>query len=432
MRRQNQRCSLIGSNRSLSAYSLRWAAYQRVKVINRCTLYRLVRTLLLALFLCGCWLVNNHDGSGTASAFARSLNGEAQPDVIGGQVWKDINWDGVQQLSDPFIPYTVVALYRNEEAQGQVAAQTSTLTATPLLTATTTITGWYQFRGLEAGLYYLEFMTSGSMAPTWSNVGVNEATDSDIVNSSADLKGRYAPIIITNTGHTVDIDAGFVAAAEMTVYVYEDVNQDQKRQMDELAVPGAMVLLYATLDNTATRNEIDRTVVDNKGAAKFVDLRPGQYSVEVWPPEGYLASQRNQLATVSLPPGAISRVEAAVFHVPNVVDLVSFKIEQQERSLRVRWVTAAEQKTYGYRLVRQAAGAAAETPEFTSALIPSQGSFGGVYEMELPYNPTDDAPSEPLVFWLVEYEINGNQNRYGPFAVASSLSTRLFLPLIVQ
>lgn len=402
-------------------------------IYSQCQLrsMRWVRAGLIALLLCGGWFVGARSNGGVA-AFAATFTSEMQLGTIEGQVWKDTNWDGVQQLSDPFIPYTIVTLYRSEEMQGPGTAQPPTLTATPLLTTTTTITGWYQFRGLEVGAYYLGFMTPGSMAPTRDNVGADEATDSDIVNSNATLKGRYGPFMIANTGRTLEIDAGFVAAAQSTIYVYEDINRDQKRQVDEPAVPGAIVLLYTTLENIATRYEIDRTVVDNKGAAKFVDLRPGQYSMEVWPPEGYLVSQRNQLTDLSLQPGANSRIEAAVYRVPNAIDLVSFIVKRQNGALYVRWVTAAEQYTYGYRLVQQDTVAAADAVQFTSELIPSQGSWGGVYEMELSDNQVYDAPDETLIFWLVEYEITGNQNRYGPFSVTSSPSTWLFLPLIVQ
>ncbi len=57
-----------------------------------------------------------------------------------------------------------------------------------------------------------------------------------------------------------------------------------------------------------------------------------------------------------------------------------------------RWTTSAEYNTCGYRLLRQDAALAADWVLLTPDLIPSQGSFGGTYEMPFAYNAGYDAP----------------------------------------
>lgn len=394
--------------------------------------YQLARALFHCLLVYGCWLLGNSDHHWAHSSVAAAPNQEPQQDVIVGQVWKDMNWNGVQQIGDPFIPYVLVTLYRLAPAPEQPVTQGSTLTATPLLTTTTTITGWYQFTNLAAGSYYLDFVTPGRMTPTWSDQGADETTDSDIVATGVGLAGRSAPITLANTGQIVNIDAGFVATAQLTVYVYEDTNHDQKRQMGESALMGAVVVLSTSPENATARKEISRLVVDDKGAAKFADLAPGRYTIEVWPPDGYTVHGVDALTRLTVQPGTTLRMEAPILLAPKLVDLVNFTAEVKENALVVRWLTAAEQETYGYRLLRQARVAAADTVHFMSDLIPSQGIFGGAYELQLAYNPVYDAPYETMIFWLIEYEVNGAQNRYGPISVAPPLATRSFLPLITR
>ncbi len=163
-----------------------------------------------------------------ASHRTTALDNPAQRDTISGQVWKDLNWDGLRQLSDPFIPNTLVSLY---PLQGNEPP--SPLTMTPLLTTTTTITGWYQFTELAPGAYFLDFLTPGAMFPTLDNQGdtqgTDEAIDSDIVYAGEGFIGRYAPLVVMHRGLTFDVDAGFVSSAQVTAYIYEYVNQDNER-----------------------------------------------------------------------------------------------------------------------------------------------------------------------------------------------------------
>lgn len=337
--------------------------------------------------------------------------------MIEGQVWKDGNSDGLYQLDEPFLPYTVVALYTLLPAQHQTP-----INGTPLLTTTTTITGSYAFPGLPPGTYVLEFTTRGSMYPTLPNHGGDETKDSDVFITDVVAHGRSAAITIDNQGQRWLIDAGFVPAAQATIYVYDDTNRDNNRQMSEPVIAGAVVILH----DSAGR-EVRRQVVDQKGAALFPDLLPGDYAATVWPPEGY-ADDPRATVVVSLAPGAIVRLSAPVAAAPKAVVLTTFTVHVEEQQLVIRWLTALEQRTYGYRLLRRSDVAAATLQQLTTDLIPSQGTQGGFYEVRLPYLPAYDGSIATTEFWLVEYEITGKENTYGPFYAAPLLKTRTFLP----
>ncbi len=340
--------------------------------------------------------------------------------VIAGRVWKDANGDGIYQLEEPFLPYTVVELY----LLTATSASTQQINATALLTTTTSITGSYAFRGLAPATYLAEFSTRGSMYPTSPDQGADESRDSDVFSTGLVTYGRSAPVILDHGNQQQVIDAGFVQAAQATVYVYDDTNRDNNRQLNEPVVLGAVVIL----SNNAGR-EVGRQVVDQRGAAFFPDLPPGDYAVTVWPPEGYSDDPRAAVV-LSLASGATARLSAPVAAAPKVIELAAFTVAVENNELVVRWVTVFEQQTYGYRLLRKSDVSAAATEAMTAEIITSKGTQGGVYEVRLPYRPAYDGPATAMEFWLAEYEVTGKENHYGPFYVTLPLTQKAFLPLV--
>jgi len=340
--------------------------------------------------------------------------------IIEGRVWKDANSDGLYQLEEPFLPYTVVELYLLVSAQ----AQDPQISTTPLLTTTTTITGSYAFHGLTPGSYVLEFVTLGSMYPTTPKQGADEAKDSDVFSIDKVAHARSAALSLAAPGQRQRIDAGFVSSAQATIYVYDDTNGDNNRQIGEPVILGAVVILH-----DSTGREVNRQVVDQRGAVLFADLPPGDYAITVWPPEGYSDDPRAAVA-LALSPGANIRLSAPVAAAPKVIDLSAFTIMVEKSELVIRWVTAAEQQTYGYRLLRHNDITAAAIEQLTTNMIASKGTQGGSYEVRVPYRPVYDGPATAMKFWLIEYEISGKENRYGPFYVTLPLPQKAFLPLV--
>jgi hypothetical protein len=107
---------------------------------------------------------------------------------IGNFVWHDLDHDGRQESGEPGLSGVKVNL-RNP------------VNYTLLATTTTNSNGFYEFPGLCAGKYKVEVVTPSGFTSTTSNVGTNDAADSD-----------GSPVVVTlstNSTHTTTIDFGF-------------------------------------------------------------------------------------------------------------------------------------------------------------------------------------------------------------------------------
>ncbi len=118
---------------------------------------------------------------------------------------------------------------------------------------------------------------------------------------------------------------------------------------------------------------------------------------------------------------------------PTAVDLLSFTVEAQEQSLRVRWVTGAEVDTWGFHLWRSTDGQRENAQRITPELILAKGTGqGGSYSFLDP----QVEPGQTYSYWLEELEVSGRHLEYGP--VTGRLAQgedpaahqRLFLPIV--
>jgi hypothetical protein len=114
-----------------------------------------------------------------------------RPASLGDFVWKDLNSNGTQDVGEPGIAGVLATLLRCD--------------GTPTgLTTTTNATGFYLFSNLAPGCYKVQFGTPAGYTPSPSNVGANDAVDSDAV---AGVSGNYT----LNAGdNNLTVDAGFV------------------------------------------------------------------------------------------------------------------------------------------------------------------------------------------------------------------------------
>src|SRR5262249_52501409 len=87
------------------------------------------------------------------------------PLTLGDRVWLDTNQDGIRDPSEPGLGGVLVRL---EDAQGNVIATTTTMAD-----------GSWQFLGLQAGTYRLEFVAPPGYALTLRDQGTDETADSD-------------------------------------------------------------------------------------------------------------------------------------------------------------------------------------------------------------------------------------------------------------
>lgn len=361
-------------------------------------------------------LTCSEDGNGDGNPANDDGNRDGIPDFrqpndnVRGIVWRDQNGDGERALTDPFLPNFQVTLLDGP-------------TLTPHLTTTTTITGWYQLVAPAGGEYLVEFKPAARLLPTLRDQGVNEATDSDILPVGTARIGRSARLTFGYGGLALNVDAGFLRPANLSVYAFNDLNRDGTRQVGEALVAGTTVIL---LDNNSS--EVRRSAADNGGEMLFPDLLPGVYTLDITPPATYLVD-RAQLLLAPLAPSDELLYEVPLYLNPKAVTFVGFTARYQEQRIAVSWTTAAELQTQGYHLYQSIDDIFSHARRVTTDLIPSQGSAGGDYQVMLPYNPAYQPPLVRFHFWLVEVETNGEQLHYGPIRVANPGSL-LLLPII--
>jgi hypothetical protein len=113
---------------------------------------------------------------------------------------------------------------------------------------------------------------------------------------------------------------------------------------------------------------------------------------------------------------------------PTAIALTSFSANPTAGGVLVRWATAAEIDTYGFRLVRSANGTRADAIEITNAIIPGRGRGQGA---NYTWIDTTAVANVAYTYWLVEVETNGTITDYGPTRVAiQSVVYQLMLPRI--
>ncbi|MEZ0540210.1 SdrD B-like domain-containing protein [Fibrella arboris] len=193
---------------------------------------------------------------------------------LGNFVFEDVNKDGLQDAGDLPIQGAVVTLLQS----GTVAG-----------TTTTDVNGLYSFTGLTPGLpYSVSFTTpAGFSAATASNVGSNDAIDSDPVG------GVTAPVTLTINENNTTLDAGFVRPiipASLGDYAFIDANKDGIQNAGDSPLPGVTVTLYQNGSAVAT------TTTNAAGLYSFTGLAPGtanSYVVGFTAPAGYTATISN-------------------------------------------------------------------------------------------------------------------------------------------
>jgi SdrD B-like domain len=194
---------------------------------------------------------------------------------IGDFVFNDINGNGIQDAGEPGIgSVTVTLTYPN--------GQTATTTTDP--------NGLYSFTNLAAGTTYsVTFGTPAGFTPTGSNVGTNDAVDSDPVG------GVVTGVTVTAGTANTTIDAGYYRVVNLGNHVWYDQNNNGTKDATELGIVGAVVNLYKddNNDNVADGVAIATTNTIANGAYAFNNLAPGNYIVGVIIPAGYAVQTLN-------------------------------------------------------------------------------------------------------------------------------------------
>ncbi len=192
--------------------------------------------------------------------------GMFQKACIGNRVFHDGNANGIQDSGECGISCVTVQLLSTSGAV--------------LATTTTDWNGYYNFGGLNPGVYAVKFFTPNGYAFSTANQGSNDAADSD-ANASTGITGHYT---LTSGQCDTSVDAGMLPQCTASVgnFVFEDKDKDGRQDVGETGLSGVTVKL---LNSSGT--VISTTTTNSGGSYLFSGLGAGTYSVQFMLKSGY-------------------------------------------------------------------------------------------------------------------------------------------------
>ena len=209
----------------------------------------------------------------TLSAGQTDLSWDAglrQVGTVGNFIWKDLNFDGLQQGNEPGVAGVTVHLLDQ--------------TLSIIDTTVTDGSGFYSFPDLNPDLYAIEVVLPSNFLFTHQDIGSDNTADSDINQSTG-----QSDVFSVGPGQNFDeLDGGIYQQGLISDLVFEDQNFNGIQDAGESGLAGVTVNL---LDQSM--NVLLSTVTDGSGLYSFSNLNPGNYIVEVVPLSGYSFSPQD-------------------------------------------------------------------------------------------------------------------------------------------
>lgn len=198
------------------------------------------------------------------------------PATFGNYVWEDLNYNGLYDSGEPYVPGVTVNLL---DSTGQPVLDINSVP----ISVTTDLTGHYLIGSITPGTYIAQFINPNSATYTFTtpNVGTNPN-----INSKALSTGKTNPFFLSSGETNLEINAGLILIGSIGSFVWFDTNHNGIRDPGELGVPNVTVQL---LD--ANGNVIKTQQTSDTGNYLFSDLPFGTYSVRFVKstlPAGYL------------------------------------------------------------------------------------------------------------------------------------------------
>ncbi|NEO41329.1 MAG: hypothetical protein F6J90_35395 [Moorea sp. SIOASIH] len=200
---------------------------------------------------------------------------------LGDFVWLDTNDNGTQDGGEVGVNGVTVELYDTANTLIDSTQTSDDSNGNP---------GFYRFRDLTPGTYYVKFIAPPSHAFSPQDQG------DDTLDSDADATGQTANITLQAGDSNQDLDAGIVPQPILGDFVWIDNNGDGLQNLGELGLNGVTVNVYnpgadgqpggeddSLLATTVTTND----VAGNPGFYSFSGLAAGNYFLEFIAPSGY-------------------------------------------------------------------------------------------------------------------------------------------------
>ncbi|MEA1951710.1 MAG: SdrD B-like domain-containing protein, partial [Planctomycetota bacterium] len=190
--------------------------------------------------------------------------GELLPASISGYVYEDNNNNGIRETGEaPIANVELTLLDENGISTGR--------------TAWTDTVGYYVFDNLVPGNYGVE-----EGHPAGYLDGLDTAGS---VGGMAHNPGELIDDInITSGTHAKKYNFGEILAARISGHVYEDKNDNGRRDTGEPGIGSVVLTLLDSAGNPTTRT----TTTDSSGYYQFDELLPGTYGVAEAQPGGFL------------------------------------------------------------------------------------------------------------------------------------------------
>ncbi len=188
---------------------------------------------------------------------------------LGNYVWEDLNYNGLQDVGET--PIFGMTLYL-KDVIGNIISET-----------TTNETGFYLFSDLESGEYQIQFSTFGDFVVTKHQEGGDNEIDSDV----DPVTFMSMTVNLSENEKNYTIDGGFYRPGSIGDFVWNDMDSDGVQDNDEPGIEGLAVKLL-DCNNTV----IDTTYTDEEGLYMFIDLVPGDYSLDFCDTAGFIFTEQ--------------------------------------------------------------------------------------------------------------------------------------------
>jgi uncharacterized repeat protein (TIGR01451 family) len=333
--------------------------------------------------------------------------------AIGGTVYNDIDGNSDKGATEPGLGGIAVTLYIDQGTIG-------TLDVLDIVegTISTDENGIYLFSSLDDGNY----IVSIESPPSGFNL---TTTDEDLVAT-----GHQRFSSISGGGNVFNMDYGYQAQIQRSVSgrIWEDLDFDGVIDTGETGMEGITIEL---LENDTRLSIISS---DSNGDYIFDGISPGTYSVRVTDENNLLAGY---YTTYEMTEGADVDYEEVILYdneeevdlttgdqtgiifgykmpVVTAVTLSSFKAYEKNGQVVVEWETASENGTLGFYLKRKNKNGK-KFKRVNKKLLPGLmiSPKGGTYR----YVDVNARPGETYTYQLVEVEVRGKKQKYGPFTI---------------
>jgi uncharacterized repeat protein (TIGR01451 family) len=192
-----------------------------------------------------------------------------------GNVWMDLNENGLRETGEPGKPGIEVELYRCDNVL--------------MATDTTDSNGHYLFDISEVPMDYKIIVklpdSLKNYVFTAQDTGKNDLIDSDVDKSGLGSCVYIVPGQIDST-----YDAGLIQLASIGDLVWHDRNGDGLQTAGEEGIAGVEVMLY----EAATNAVVDSTITDANGWYQFAHLMPNDYYLKFKTTSSWLTTKAKQ------------------------------------------------------------------------------------------------------------------------------------------